>query len=119
MKDLPAVFQDLRTVLASCAEHLDAKKDTDTEFHLDTRYLQANGTPLFFGAVQLRASRVSYHLMPVYLQPALLDPISPALRKRMPGKSCFNFTARDPALFRELAALTQAARDSYRQQGFI
>lgn len=53
LNDLPAVFQDLRMVLASCAERLDTRKDTDTEFHVDTRHIQANGTPLFFGAVQL------------------------------------------------------------------
>ena len=37
----------------------------------------------------------------------LLDSISDNLRKRMQGKSCFNFSKQDPDLFDELAALTR------------
>jgi hypothetical protein len=62
---------------------------------------------------------VSYHLMPVYVNPALLDGLSPALKARMQGKSCFNFTKVDPALFEELAALTQAGFDDYRAKGYV
>jgi hypothetical protein len=63
--------------------------------------------PRFFGAVQTRKSYVSYHLMPVYENPSLLDGISDGLRKKMQGKSCFNFTVSDPSLFEELDALTK------------
>ena len=45
--------------------------------------------------------------MPVYEDPALLSGISDALRKKMQGKSCFNFTADDALLFKELDALTK------------
>ncbi len=57
--------------------------------------------------------------MPVYVNPALLDGISPALKKRMQGKSCFNFTKADPALFEELASLTQAGFDDYQAKGYV
>jgi len=43
------------------------------------------------------------------MDPTLQKRISPELRKRMQGKSCFNFTEIDPILFRELAALTRSA----------
>jgi hypothetical protein len=33
--------------------------------------------------------------------------LSPGLRKRMQGKTCFNFTAIDPAHVKELTALTK------------
>jgi hypothetical protein len=65
------------------------------------------GKPLFAAAVQIKKSYVSYHLMPVYVNPALADGLSPALRKRMQGKACFNFTRIDPAEARELSALTR------------
>lgn len=78
-----------------------------------------NGKPLWFGAVQMRKNYVSYHLMPVYVNPRLLESVSPALKKRMQGKSCFNFNAVDETLFDELAALTQAGFDDYRKRGFI
>ena len=51
--------------------------------------------PMWFGGVRSGKAYVSYHLMPVYSHPALLEAISPALRRRMQGKSCFNFKAPD------------------------
>ena len=45
--------------------------------------------------------------MPIYVQPSLLDDISPALKRRMQGKSCFNFAKVDEPLFAELEALTK------------
>jgi hypothetical protein len=69
--------------------------------------------PMWFGGVKAGKAYVSYHLMPVYTHPALAASISPALKKRMQGKSCFNFQAADPALFEELEALTREAAALY------
>lgn len=118
MADLSAVFAELRALMAPYAARLDPKRDDATELYLDTRHLQKNKKPLFFGAVQVKKAYVSYHLMPVYLQPALLDGVSAELKARMQGKSCFNFTAAEPALLKELAALTRAGFLSYQEQGW-
>jgi hypothetical protein len=69
--------------------------------------------PMWFGAVRAGKAYVSYHLMPVYSSPALAARISPALKKRMQGKSCFNFTKPDPDLFAELADLTAAGAEVF------
>ncbi len=45
--------------------------------------------------------------MPVYMYPDLLEGISPELKKRMQGKSCFNFKTLDDAQVEELARLTE------------
>jgi hypothetical protein len=45
--------------------------------------------------------------------------MSPALKKRMQGKACFNFTAVDEALFKELAALTRRSRPAYAKVDFF
>lgn len=45
--------------------------------------------------------------------------ISPDLKKRMQGKSCFNFASPDEALFNELAALTEAGFQDYRKKGYV
>lgn len=119
MPDLTAVFAELRKILAPYAVKLDAKKDDETELYIDTRHIQKNKQPLFFGAVQRKQSYVSFHLMPVYVKPELLASVSPELRTRMQGKSCFNFAAVEPALIRELAALTKSGYASYEEQGFI
>ena len=44
--------------------------------------------------------------MPVYSNPELLDDVSPALRKRLKGKTTFDFSVVDEALFTELEGLT-------------
>lgn len=67
----------------------------------------SRGRDVWFGAVQTRKNYVSYHLLPVYMFPDLLESISPELRKRMQGKGCFNFKAVDELLFKELAHLTE------------
>jgi hypothetical protein len=60
----------------------------------------------YVAGTRLGKRYVSYYLMSVYAQPDLLASMSPELRRRMQGKSCFNFTTIDEALLAELEALT-------------
>jgi hypothetical protein len=119
MPDLTPVFTELRKLMAPYARKLTATRDDEHELYVDTRHIQKNKKPLFFGAVQVKKAYVSFHLMPVYLKPELLASVSPELKARMQGKSCFNFTALEPTLVRELAALTQAGYASYKEQGLV
>ena len=57
--------------------------------------------------------------MAVYAFPDLLDGLSPELRKRMQGKSCFNFKAVDDKLFRELAKLTDKGYRRFKKEKLI
>jgi hypothetical protein len=72
-----------------------------------------------FAGVRRGKSYVSYYLFSVYLEPGQLDGVSPELRRRMQGKSCFNFTRIDDALFDELDALTERGRDLYAERGLL
>jgi hypothetical protein len=117
--DLDTVFSELRAIMAPYASKLDAKTDNASELYVDTKHIQKNKKPLFFGAVQVKKAYVSFHLMPIYVRPELLEQISPELKARMQGKSCFNFASSDKLLFKELAALTKAAYASYKDQGFV
>lgn len=119
MSDLASVYAELHKIMAPYAAQLDAKRDDAEELYVDTRHVQKNKKPLFFGAVQVKKSYVAFHLMPLYVKPELLTPVSAELRARMQGKSCFNFKSAEPALFKELAALTKAAFASYKEQGFV
>lgn len=101
------------------AQKLDCKTDRDDELYVDTRYVLSNKKPLWFGAVQIKKNYVSYHLMPVYVNPKLLESISPELKKRMQGKSCFNFKSTEASLFKELASLTEAGFKDYKKQGYV
>ena len=119
MANLTSVFVELKAIMAPYAAQLDAKKDDDTELYVDTKHIQKNKKPLFFGATQIKKAYVSYHLMPVYVKPELLAGLSNELKKRMQGKSCFNFTSVEPDLLKELDNLTKASYASFMEQGFV
>lgn len=113
------IFARLRDIMLPYGRILDCTSDAAGDYYVNTAHIMKNKKPLFFGAVQIRKNYVSYHLMPVYVFPELLDDVSPALRKRMQGKSCFNFKADDKKLFEELAQLTQAGFEQYKAGGYV
>ena len=113
------IFSALRDILARHASLLDVKDDSADCYYLDTAHIMKNGKPLYFGSVRIRKNYVSYHLMPVYVEPALLRSASSKLKKRMQGKSCFNFTHMDEELFGELAELTERGLKYYRSEGYL
>ena len=77
------------------------------------------GAHSFFAGVRTAANHVSFHLMPIYADPGLLDGISPALRRHLRGKTTFNFTEIDEALFAELEALTATCFEAYIGKGVV
>jgi hypothetical protein len=117
--DFASVFKDLRGILEVHAPQLVVKTDNESNYYLDSAHLIKGKTPLFFGAVQIKKNYVSYHLMAIYMFPDLLIDISPALRKRMQGKSCFNFTRLEGPLLQELAQLTQAGINRFAAAGLF
>ena len=118
-RDFPAVFAALKKILAPYEKRLSVVRYKPEFYYLETVLHCYKGKPVLFGAVRLGKNYVSYYLMPVYMTPDLQKRISPELRKRMQGKSCFNFTEIDPVLFRELAALTRAGFRGFRDRKFI
>ena len=105
--DFPLVFEQLKSILKPYAETLNLKADTTDAYYLDGPYSKQWKKQLFFGSAQIKKNYVSFYLMPVYMYPDLLKDISPELKKRMQGKSCFNFKKVESDLFEELAVLTR------------
>ena len=104
--NLAAVHELLRAILAPYRGRLRVANDGPGGMTLELP--EYAGQPWGFAAgTRLGKRYVSYYLMPVYVQPALVDDISPALRKRMQGKSCFNFARVDEPLLAELESLTK------------
>lgn len=118
-QDLEATFNELRSILERYQESLAPVHDESGYYYLDTHHLLPNKKPLFFGAVRVAKQHVSYHLMPVYLWPELLNDLSEVLRKSMQGKSCFNLKTCEGGVKEELSALTQRGFDRYRAEGYI
>jgi hypothetical protein len=107
MADFDEVFKRLKSILEPYGERLVVKEDQPGHYYLESDYSEKWKKPLFFGAVTIQKHYVSFYLMPVYMFPELLGGISPGLKKRMQGKSCFNFKGVDEIAFVELANLVK------------
>jgi hypothetical protein len=117
--DFTAVFEALRKLMCAFEPELRASADEPRKYYLVTKAKSWKGGPMFFGAVMRFKSYVSYHLMPLYVCPEMAKTVSSALKKRMQGKSCFNFHAPDEALFAELAELTKVGLEKYRAKNWL
>ncbi len=106
--DFDVTFKQLKEIFQPYAAKLIVVADTSSYYSLETSHVMKNKRRVYFGGVRRGKAYVSFHLMPVYALAELRDEISPELKKRMQGKSCFNFSAPDDKLFKELAKLTKA-----------
>jgi hypothetical protein len=115
--DFPAVFARLKAILTPYAPRMVVVKDDETWYYLDTKVVGKNKRPIMFAAVRVGKGYVSFYLMCVYCKPEWIANMSPALKKRMQGKACFNFTVLDEALFAELEALTKTGAEWFLNGG--
>lgn len=113
------IFAKLKAIFQPYAKKMDVAQDNKTYYLLNTRHIMKNKQPLCFGGVRLGKAYVSFYLMSVYAFPDLLKSMSPELKKRMQGKSCFNFKEVDQKLFKELARLTKAGAAKFTDEKFI
>ena len=113
------IFRRLKAIFQPYAKKMNVTHDTDSYYLLNTRHIMKNKQPLCFGGVRLGKNYVSFYLMSVYGAPEIMKSMSPGLKKRMQGKSCFNFKEVDEKLFRELGKLTKAGAKLFSDTRFI
>ncbi len=63
--------------------------------------------------------KIDYKLVFKQLYQLRAEAVFDPLRKRLQGKSCFNFKQPDPVLFAELTALTRAGFERYQSAGYV
>jgi hypothetical protein len=111
------VFSFFREMMSEYEPRLKVIDDEPGKYYLNGSWSEQYQKEYFFGAVQIQKRYVSYYLMPVYMYPDLLDGISPELKKRMQGKSCFNFNKIDKKLMAELTRLTKKGFARFKKEG--
>ena len=112
-------FEKLKNVLSTLENGLEVKKNTPDYYYLNTNK-KIKGKEMFFGAVQIRKSYVAYHLYPIYTNPELLEEISDNLKKRMQGKSCFNFKKEiTEEQLNGINELTKKSYEKFVESGYI
>ena len=117
--DFNACFNSLKSILKKYEKSLRVIVDKDENYSLNAGFDEKRKADIYFGAVQIKKNYVSYHLMPVYVNPKLLDEISSELTKRMQGKSCFNFKEVDKKILGELSDLTKKGFEFYKMNGML
>ncbi|MDZ4801268.1 MAG: hypothetical protein SGI92_24190 [Bryobacteraceae bacterium] len=122
--DFAVVFSALKSLFTKQAPELSVTTDNENGYILHSKsassFPQHKGQPLYFGGVRVGAAYVSFYLMPLYMCPTLNQGISQALKKRMQGKSCFNFkTVPSPELLAELGQLTEAGFRKWSADGWL
>ena len=113
------VFERLKEIIEPYSTELAVVVDDTDNFHINTNFIMKNKKPMYFGSVKINKKYVSFHLMPVYVFPELLQSISPELKRRMQGKSCFNFKMVDEVIFKELRILTSNGHSKYKDAGYL
>lgn len=119
MSDFGSVFARLRAILQKHTGTYRVKEDKPDSYWLETGVHPQRKMRLAVAGVRVGKAYVSFHLMPVYGCPKLLDGVSSDLMARMQGKSCFNFKAVDDSLFDELEQLTVRAFAAFRKAGYV
>ena len=116
--DLLTTFEKLRAILQPYESKLIVVADGKDHYALETPHVMKNKHRVYFGGVKIGKNYVSYHLMPVYALEEIQKEVSPELKKRMQGKSCFNFSVPDEKLFKQLARLTKIGFQRFTSKEF-
>jgi len=116
--DFTPVFTSLRKLLDPLRGQIQVQTDKPGNYHTEIATILHRGKPLYFAGVRTGKNYVSFHLLAAYYSPGLLKDMSPALKKRMQGKACFNFTAVDQECFAELARLISAGLKKFKSPEF-
>jgi len=116
--DFTTTFSKLKALLQPYESKLIVVADTEDHYALETPHVMKNKHRVYFAGVKIGKTYVSYHLMPVYALEEVRDEISPELKKRMQGKSCFNFSEPNEKLFKELARLTKVGFKRFTSKDF-
>jgi hypothetical protein len=115
-QEFDLAFQGLRKILRAYDKKLQVTKDGPAGYMSESKSIRYLGRPATFASITNK-SYVSVHLFPVYMFPDLLNGMSPELKKRMQGKTCWNFKKPEEPLFAELARLVEASFQRFAKLG--
>ncbi len=109
------IFSELRAILERHAGKLVVSENSPARYCLEGGLHPRHKKRMPIAWVEVGKNYVSFHHMGVYARPDLLKGVSKKLKARMQGKSCFNFTSFDEALFAELETLTVQAFHAFQK----
>ncbi|MFI5113929.1 MAG: hypothetical protein ACHP7J_02210 [Terriglobales bacterium] len=115
-QEFQQAFNALRKILKPYDNQLRLIRDVPGNYLSESKSISYQGKPVMFAAITSK-SYVAFHLFPVYMFPDLVHDISPALKKRMQGKTCWNFKQADETLFAGLGEIVAASFQRFKEVG--
>ncbi len=109
LNEYEQIFNLLKNILSKYRKKMNLTEDNANSYVLVGPFSEKFKRDLWFGAVLIKKNYVSYHLVPIYIYKNLAKEIPASLKKKMQGKSCFNFNKVDKHLFKQLELLTDKA----------
>ena len=114
--DFSATFKALREILTPYAsKEVRVVHDKPDYYYLETTFSVMGRGPMMFAAVRKGKGYISYHLLPLYMNPSLQNKVSADLKRRKQGKACFNFAKPDEKLFGEVAEITRLGWEAFKK----
>jgi hypothetical protein len=114
--EFESAFRGLRKMLKPYDKKLWVTKDAPGNYMSESKSIRYQGKPVMFAGITSK-SYVAFHLFPVYVFPNLLDGVSPELKKRMQGKTCWNFKKAEEPLFTELGRVVEESFRRFEEMG--
>jgi hypothetical protein len=114
--EFESAFRGLRKMLKPYDKKLRVTKDAPGNYMSESKSIRYQGKPVMFAGITSK-SYVAFHLFPVYMFPNLLDGVSPELKKRMQGKTCWNFKKAEESLFAELGKVVEESFRRFEEMG--
>ena len=108
-EELATIEARLRAILVPYESRL----ETASIYNIPTLRKAGAKAHDWFAFVKASPGHVGFYLLPVYHHPELREGLSPALAKRLTGKSTFTFKALDEDLATELEGVVARAYDAY------
>jgi hypothetical protein len=76
-------------------------------------------TEFAMASIILQKSYVGFYFMPIYMNPALKNKLSPSLNKLLKGKTCFYIKKLDADLLRDIQAALNEGMKRYKDRGWV
>ena len=76
-------------------------------------------TEFCMASLVLQKGYVGFYFMPIYMNPALKQRVSPALLKLLKGKTCFHVKVLDAALISDIESALKLGTLCFRDRGWV
>jgi len=113
------IFLRLRGILQKHSGKFSVTSDRPDHYCLSLPWSPKFNKGFPIAWVKVSKSYVSYHFMPIYMLPKLMVNVPLGLKRRMQGKSCFNFKNFDESLLNEIEHLTVKGFEECKKVGIV